>query len=189
MLLPGVHRRKRRRLRGLSAKSDECGFLGEIVHQEIVHRWRIKNLLIKCLPSSYHGCMKLNNKLLQEGPSLNGKTWNEREDSRDSMLVNASECAKNHGPIFSDGLPAICYLPENNRYYFFNDHSKMWQRSTKGDIKVRLVQLGYDPIPTLLRLQAEHVIDDVYEKSAECSAGIHFQNGKRILVMSGKGEV
>jgi hypothetical protein len=131
--------------------------------------------------------MKLTNKLLQEGSNLVEKTWKECEDPPDSTVVDPGGCANERGSIFRDGLPAICYLTERNRYYFFNDHTKKWQRSTKGNIKLRLRYLRYDPIPILLRLQAEHVIDDVCEELGDLPAGIHVQNGKRILVRSGKG--
>jgi hypothetical protein len=113
--------------------------------------------------------------------------YKEKEPTAGLTLVDASEYTKDQGATFRDGLPAICYLAERNRYYFFNDHTKKWQRSTKGNIKLRLLVFGYDPIPILLRLQAEHVMDDVREELGDLPAGIHVQNGKRILVRSGKG--
>jgi hypothetical protein len=133
--------------------------------------------------------MKLSNKLLQEGSNLVEKTWKEREDPPDSTVVDPGGCAKEQAAMLRDGLPAICFLVERNRYYWFNDHTGQWQRSTKGDIKLWLRQLRYDPVPILLRLQAEHVIDDVCEELGDLPAGIHVQNEKRILVMSGKGAV
>jgi hypothetical protein len=117
------------------------------------------------------------------------------EESASTNLDQNNSTGKQEEKFFNGAV----YLSPR-RWYIYNDHSKDWQRSTKGNLALELRADGYDVKAMLQHIQRDHAVEAVvlrieatlvtaegrraYDDELDhLPVGVHtLEDGRRVLV-------